>query len=278
MSPLELIQKSQCIEIAPGSHVGSRETSEALTLFHALSKIGKSVRINKELFAYPSAAWVRQEFFPMRTAVVSIKHIAPFVSGVSYEKSNQDLRFSFSLSQDRGQPEQVEIEQSLDSDLTIIVGENQALHNQEITTNPHPRLWNSQKALEAVVALLSPFQIPGAKLLLRALQGMNYLTTTRVCLMTLEKKDFRESQTNLKDIIAVLKDIISWSHSDVSLVALLESAPFNRIQGIMKTSSTELFKKLSQTTNFQKKDAWALFHFPGNDMNLAKEKVTSMLS
>ncbi|MBI1984938.1 MAG: hypothetical protein HYS60_02390 [Candidatus Wildermuthbacteria bacterium] len=277
MSPLELIQKSQVIEIAPGSGADSGDLGEALAIFHALSNLGKSMRFKEGFFSLPSAEWMDKSSFPLQSAAISLKGMASCISHVSYEKSEQDLRFSFSLSQGQLNPEHVQLEPSPDPDLTIIVGEKEALHNQEITTNPHFRFWNSGKALEISLSLLSPFQIPSEKLLLRTLHSIIFSREHQLCLASLEKRDFRDTQTNTKDIRSVFQSLISWAKPEVSFLCLLESSPKNRVQGILRTGKAELRKKFSLNLGAKEKGSWALFDFPHNNMRLAKEKVVSLL-
>ncbi|MBI2113318.1 MAG: hypothetical protein HYT50_01950 [Candidatus Wildermuthbacteria bacterium] len=278
MTPSDLIQSSRTIRLVPGT-LQQESLGNALALFSALSKLGKSVSMDSSLLSLPPSDWVQKDLFLSREAAIRIQGAASRISKISYEKDDQDLKLVLSLHSGTVEPRSVIVEATSQEppDLSIIVSEEQGLHNPEITVNPHPTLRNFPRALDAVLQLLSPFQIPQTRLLLRVLSVLKYHVPQQACVFALEKRDFRNTQTNPKDVPHVLGELGSWAKPSLSLVALLESSLARKIHGILRTPKEDLKKKISQSFETQEKGSWILFSHPSHSIIQAKEHVTSLL-
>lgn len=273
MSPLECIQNAKNVELALSENPHEKSLGDALCLLAALTQSGKQVALSPGFLKLAHADWIHPFALPLETATISLKGIAPYISKVSYEKSNQDIKLSFSLSQGTIKPEHVHIEQRPSPDLTIIVGANPRIHNQDMTVNPHPRLWNTNLALECSLSLLSPFQIPSLKLLSRSLSTLEHLKDRKTCFVSFERRDFRETQTNPRDIKSVASHLAAFAKPEISLFAIFETGPGNNIQGILKSDNPALRKKFQG----KEKGSWALFDLPMHNLSAAREHITSLL-
>ena len=267
----EIIQKSRAIDIELSPETQPHDMANALTLFLALSKLGKRVRFQGQNNIPLSFGWIDASSLSTQTAVLAIKEIAPFLSKISYEKSDRDLRLSLALREDALHIENIAIEKPLETDLTIIVGENTPQDNFELATNPHARTKNQKRMLEASLALLSPFEIPATQLFLKTLLNIQYLPEKKLCVAVLEKKDFEEAKAHPKDLGPLLRELRALATLQVSHLVLFG------VQGLLFSKTKELKEKISKFFKTAQKGDWLLFPLGGQETQKTKEKILFLL-
>ncbi len=275
----ELIKKSQKIDIDLDPQSQTRDIADALLLFSLLSRLGKNVSFSGTQTLPPSFAWVDIPTLSAKTTVVTIREVAPFISKISYEKNEHDLKFSLTLKEDMMSLERIALEKKPQGDLLFIVGDNASQDNQnDIIINPHPRIWNLRKAFEAGLQLLSPFHIPQLRLLQRTLLTLEYLPTKKLCMVPLERKDFKETQTNTKDVRALAEELTRWGGFYSSYLTLFQSLSVSgKIQGLLWTNQRELRDRISAAFGATQKGNWVLFSSQDNTLWKTKEKILSAL-
>ncbi|GEM_PF-3773095 len=267
----ELIQKSRGIDIELSPEIQDHDMANALTLFVALSKLGKRVRFQSKNNIPLAFGWIDAPSLSAQTAVLAIKEIAPFLSKVSYEKSDRDIKFQLSLREDALRVENIAVENPLETDLTIIVGENRPQDNFEITTNPHLKIKNQKKMLEASLALLSAFEIPETQLFLKTLLNMQYLPEKKLCVAVLEKKDFEEAGAHTKDLGPLLAELHAIGTPQTSHLVLFG------VQGLLFSKTKEFKEKISKFFKTTERGDWTLFALGGQEIQKTKEKILFLL-
>lgn len=267
----EYIQKSRAIDIELTSLTTASNMASALTLFMALSKLGKRVSFRGENNIPPSFYWIDAPSLATQTSVLTIKEIAPFVSKISYEKNDRNIKFLLDVKQGTLRLEDIAIEETPATDLTIIVGENSLQNNIEITVNPHPKTKNQEKMREASLTLLSPFHIPSVQLFQKLLSKMEYLPEKKLSITVLDKKDFRETQANPRDIAPLIEELNALGASQTSHLVLFRS------QGLLFATAKELTEKISRFFKTTRKGSWALFLHQEKEPQKIKEKILFLL-
>lgn len=267
----ELVQKSRAIDIELSPMTQSYDMAHALTLFVALSKLGKRVRFRGQDNVPSAFCWIDAPSLSTQTAVLAIKEVAPFLSKISYEKSDRDLRLQLTLKEDALHIENIAVEKPLETDLTIIVGENAPQDNLEFTSNPHLKTKNQKRMLEASMALLSPFQIPTMRLFLKTLLNLQYLPERKLCVTVLGKKDFEEAKAHPKDLGPLLAELRAIGTPQVSHLVLFG------IQGLLWTKTEELKEKISKFFKTTRRGDWTLFALEGQEIEKTKERILFLL-
>ena len=268
----EYIQKSRAIDVELSPGTVAHDMASALTLFLALSKLGKRVSFQGTNNIPPSFQWIDVKSLATRTAVLAIKEIAPFLSKISYEKTDRDFKLLLGLKESNSlRLEQIALEEAAPTDLTIIVGENSSQDNIEVTTNPHPKTKSQEKMREASLKLLSPFQIPSVQLFQKLLLKMQYVPEKKLSVAVLDKKDFRETQANPRDIGPLMKELCALGTFQTSHLVLFRS------QGLLFSRTKELAEKISKFFKTNQKGNWALLKCQERETQRIKEKILFLL-
>lgn len=253
----EMIQKSRAVDIELRPETQGKDMANALALFLALSKLGKRVRFQGQNNIPSAFSWIDAPSLSARNTILALKEVAPFLSRISYEKTDRDLRLQLALKEDTLRIENIAIEKPLETDLTIIVGDNAPQDNKEI--------------LKASLMLLSPFEIPAIQLFLKILHAMQYLRAKKLCIAVLGEKDFEQARAHPKDIVPLLGELRSLGNQHVSQCILFGS------QGLLLSKTKRLKEKISKFFQTTQKGDWLLLKLGKQEVQKAKEKILFLM-
>lgn len=184
----------------------------------------KIVRIESQ--TTPLQQFFSVERHPSQETVFAVraKGLAPLVSGVRYEKDEQDLRLYFTLQKGL--------------DLTVIVGDAPHSHN---------------------CALLSASfgeSDPASKLYSRISSASEHNAKREICRLLLSRRDFRDTGTNPKDIPRVFELTRRHVGQSYSCLALFETRA--GAQALLQSDQKILHDVFAFVVKAERKGTWSL--------------------
>ncbi|MBI1971379.1 MAG: hypothetical protein HYS52_00830 [Candidatus Wildermuthbacteria bacterium] len=170
--------------------------------------------------------------------IVALKGLAPKISRVSYEKDEKDVKLYFTLRNGEIAPENLLIEPAM-------------LPAPLIVENGGPEHKLAKKIAEAG----------------------QYLPTSRIFVVFLEKKIFQECGATEKMVPAALKKLRT---PDSSMLAMIERNDGNT-KGILWSSQKDLREKMLWYGKGKEKGNWVVFEVPRQHLQDAKNKILALL-
>ena len=276
MNPKELIEQSQYIYITLPSRKETSDVQAALTLFTALRKLGKNVELQDIKAQAPLAQ--DQSAQEQQTFVVSIKGLAPWISRVSYEKSDQDLHLYFNLHTKEIAGRKPSLPQK-PTDLNIIVGDNENQNNARHPKDSSLKVEATKELATFALQLLSREQHPEAKLLGTVLTDMDYVKEVWLYIARLQRSDFKNSGTTeirLQDIIQELKTCFG---KENSYLILFESLTSHHTKGLLWSPRKNIQNTIMLYGSGEGRGNWVLFSLSQKGLvQIHKELVQQLTS
>lgn len=241
MDTKEILQQTQRIRVQLPSEASQKDVQIASTLMCGLRELKKDVRLDRRTLPEKTS---HSSSTPQQTFVVSLKGLAPKISKVQYEKDKEDLRLYFTLQQGQISQENLSLQIQNQSDLTIIVGEQEELGNS----------WK-----EAALELLASSKTPETRLLAKVLQNLEYVDSLHMYAVAVQLRDFQETESTSKMLVTTALKIKEDFGSELSYLLLFEVLGNSGTQALLWTSQDDATKErlLAQGTSEQKGD-WTL--------------------
>jgi hypothetical protein len=257
MNPKEIFQTAQSVCIVVPDHAPAHDLQTAFTLFCTLKKLGKNVVLEGNT-SMPFITPASKE----KTFVVTLKGLAPWISRVRYEKSDNDLKLYFALHQGELSFSNFSLERQGAADVSLIVGEKESLHNaQEMHDLALSRLPHRERSVMQLVG--------------RALLHLEHLPKPDVYLSLLSAQDFAQTTATNKEVHLVVSNLKEHLGITRSIAVLFETS--NATQGLVWSERPELKQRIAQTMHGQEKGNWVLLS-QETSLPQTKELFTKILT
>lgn len=213
------------------------DVQSAHNLAIALKKLGKRVHI---ISRAPSS-------LSKNTFTVTLAGLASRVAQVDYEKDKEDLKLHFTLQRGDLRPENISLDISPQTDLTIIVGDNTAQYNyQALYTHILELLLNHQEAAFRLLGIVL------LKLEQTSIENKEIYKTH------FTQEDFETALVSPKLIPTVAEDLRVHFGDQCSYLFFVEK-PEGTAQALLWTSQPQLHDHLIGQNPKQLKGNWALW-------------------
>lgn len=254
MTTKEALRSHPSILLSLPSELSQENLETSLTLYAALRLLKKEVAVR----GGSCHEHVLSLLSPSKTEgpgtfVVSLKGLAPWISSVSYEKGEQDLRLFFSLNKGTVSSDRLSLEQDA-SKLTIIVGDGTEKHNRESS----PAVLDHQRALADAMGLLPPDQRQLARAIGILLAALSRAGSSSFTAVFSPKGSPEESARLLRLAPGALETLVSWLDGKRSFGVALSLSPRDS-QGLLYNAGQEAARTFGGTS----RGPWTLFPSPG---------------
>jgi len=270
MNPQELIEQSQHIYITLPAKREASDVQTALTLFAALKKLGKNVGLQDMRAQAPLAQ--DQPTQEQKTFAVSIKGLAPWISKVSYEKSDQDLNLYFSLHTREIAGQRPSLPQK-PTDLNIIVGDNKVQNNTEHSKDSSLAVEATKELTTFALQLLSQQQQPETKLLSAALANMDYIKEKWLYISQLQTSDFENSGTTELQLKHIIQELKTYFGRESSYLILFESLTSHHTKGLLWSPQKNLQDTIMLYGSGEGKGNWVLFSLSQKELTQVYKEI-----
>jgi len=275
MNPQELIEQSQHIYITLPTRKEASDVQTALTLFAALRKLGKNVRLQDIKAQTPVAQ--DQSAQEQQTFVVSVKGLAPWISRVSYEKSDQDLNLYFTLHTKEIAGQRPSLPQK-PTDLNIIVGDNRSQDNAGQPKDSSLVVEATKELTTFALQLLSQEQHPETKLLGAVLTDMDYVKEKWLYISQLRTSDFENSGTTELQLKHIIQELKTYFGSENSYLILFESLLSHRTKGLLWSPRKNLQDEIMLYGSGEGKGNWVLFSLAQKELAQVHKEIVRQVT
>ena len=278
MTPQELIENSTAIAITLPTQATNEERRIAAALYCALKNTGKKIVLrglaapDKERLSAEAPASPREKTF-----AVSITGLAPWISQVSYEQDDSDLKIYFTLKDRSSQNWDSSNALQGTDQLTIIVGENAPQDNkQHVLEETKPAIYATNAVRDFSFILLSQDNQPERRLLGRVLVNLECIESLNLYVSMLTQKNFEGAKSSSKSLQYVLDELRHSFGEDSSFLLLFESLQ-SQVSGLLWSPHQDIQDKVLLYGSGEGKGNWVLFTLSKKDLHTVKEDILRTL-
>ena len=268
MNPEELFKKAQRITISLPPSPSKKEFESACLFFCIAKKLGKDASLEGDTLKSPL-----KESAKGKTFTVSLRGLSSVISRIHYEKSGEDVKLYFTLMDGEISSNNIALETSQPSSLTLIVGNNRARDNSSETDNAS-LVQGTKDFLDTTLSLLSSFDVPGVQLSSRVLS--RFQKQPRMLYTAhLTKQDFIETKTTQLHLRETAKEIKEYGDRTASYLILFETEKTTK--GILWSENPQIQKRILLAGKGSTKNNWTIYSFPQKSSEDALHNILKTL-